>query len=202
MPPDISVVVPTHDRRVLLARTLRSICAQREVELEIIVVDDGSRDGTPAALATFGDPRVRSVRNETAQGVAAARNRGLEEAAAPWVAFCDDDDVWAPTKLAVQRAALSRVRGAQWSSTGAVTVDEALRLNGPAVHPPPDGDVARVMLVRNAVPGGASSVVAATSLVREVGAFDASLSVSADYDLWLRLSLGAPHAAVDHPLVA
>jgi glycosyltransferase involved in cell wall biosynthesis len=198
---ECSVVVPTHNRAHLLARTLRSVLAQHDVEVEVVVVDDGSRDATAEAVAAFGDARVRLLRNEQARGVASARNRGLAEAVAPFVAFCDDDDVWAPGKLAAQFDALERVAGAGWSSSGAVTVDEALRLHGPAVHPPPDGDVAATLLARNAIPGGASSVMARTSLVREVGGFDPTLSVSADFDLWTRLALASPHAGADEPLV-
>jgi glycosyltransferase involved in cell wall biosynthesis len=202
MPVDVTAVVPTHNRRELLGRTLQSIRAQRGVDVEIVVVDDGSNDGTAAAVNALADPRVRVLRNDVAQGVANARNRGLEAVSTPWVAFCDDDDLWAPTKLQEQLGAIARVPGAQWSSSGAVTVDDELRFNGPAVHPPPDGDVANDLLVRNAVPGGASSVLVATALVREVGGFDPSLSVSADFDMWTRLALASPHAQADLPLVA
>jgi glycosyltransferase involved in cell wall biosynthesis len=198
---ECSVVVPTHNRAHLVVRALRTVLAQRDVEVEVVVVDDGSRDDTAEAVAALGDSRVRLLRNERPLGVANARNRGIEAAVAPWVAFCDDDDVWAPGKLAAQTAALSRVAGAGWSSAGAVTVDEALHLSGPGVHPPADGDVASMLLVRNAIPGGASSVMARTALVRDVGGFDPALSVSADFDLWIRLALASPHAGADEPLV-
>src|SRR4051812_2077903 len=198
---DVTVVVPTHNRARLVRRTLASILAQQSADFEIVVVDDGSSDDTPATLAAVDDERLRMVRNDVPHGVSAARNRGLAAATAAWVAFCDDDDVWAPAKLRLQLAAVGRVQHALWSSAGAVAVDETLRINGPAMHPPPDGDVASTLLTRNLVPGGASSVLARTELVRELGGFDRTLSVSADFDLWIRLALAAPHAGVDEPLV-
>ena len=75
--PEVSVVIPTRDRSRLLALTLRSVLWQREVDLEVIVVDDGSSDGTAAMVAGLGDARVRLVRHDTPHGVAAARNRGM-----------------------------------------------------------------------------------------------------------------------------
>jgi glycosyltransferase involved in cell wall biosynthesis len=201
LPNDVTVVVPTHNRAMLVRRTLTSILAQRDVDLEVAVVDDGSRDATPETLTAIADPRVRVIRNEAAQGVSNARNRGLESTTAAWVAFCDDDDVWAPDKLRRQIDALTGRPDAVWSSAGAVAVDEQLHLNGPEMHPPPDGDVSPLLLARNLVPGGASSVVARTELVRELGGFDRTLSVAADFDLWIRLALAGPHAGVDEPLV-
>src|SRR4051794_32636077 len=104
----VTVVIPTHDRAALVPRAVRSALAQRDVELEVIVVDDGSRDATRevlGALAADG-ANVTVVRHDAPRGVATARNAGVERAAKPWVAFLDDDDVWAPTKLACQLAAI------------------------------------------------------------------------------------------------
>ena len=122
MAPEVSVVVPTHDRSRLLALTLRSILGQRGVDLEVIVVDDGSTDDTAEVVAGLGDDRVRLLRHDTPQGVAAARNYGIAEAAGGWLAFCDDDDLWAPDKLARQLHA-ARETGRAWAYAGAVKID-------------------------------------------------------------------------------
>src|SRR5438128_8506232 len=98
---DVTVVVPTKDRRQVLDVALRSILAQEGVDVRVVVVDDGSSDGTAAWLADL-DPRVEVVRHDTPTGAAAARNDGLDRVTTDWGAFCDDDDVWAPTKLAKQ----------------------------------------------------------------------------------------------------
>ena len=104
--PAISVVLPTHNRAGLLPRALASVLGQRcDEAFEVIVVDDGSDDGTAAYLAAIADPRLTLLRNETAQGAAAARNRGLAAAGAPVTAFLDDDDELLPGFLAASLAA-------------------------------------------------------------------------------------------------
>ena len=108
---DVSVVVPTRNRSALLALTLHSVFRQQDVDLEVIVVDDASADDTAAVLRTIADPRLRLIRHETSQGVSAARNRGAAQARGEWIAFLDDDDLWAPAKLALQLRA-ARASGA------------------------------------------------------------------------------------------
>ena len=103
--PAVSVVLPTYERRELVGER-RSVLAQSFSDLELIVVDDGSTDGTGESLAGV-DPRLRYVWQANA-GVAAARNRGLELARAPIVAFIDSDDAWLPDHLAVVTGLLAR----------------------------------------------------------------------------------------------
>ena len=116
MTAEITVVIPTHNRAQLMPKTLRSVLRQRGVELEVVVVDDGSSDATPEILQRIRDPRVRWLRHEEPQGVANARNLGFVAVDTPWVAFTDDDDLWAPDKLACQLAARRAAPWAQWSS--------------------------------------------------------------------------------------
>ncbi len=99
---DISVVVPTRNRSALLATTLRSALVQRGVDFEVLVVDEASTDDTLEVVDSFGDARIRVIRHTTAQGVSAARNHGVAEARGAWIAFLDDDDLWAPEKLELQ----------------------------------------------------------------------------------------------------
>jgi glycosyltransferase involved in cell wall biosynthesis len=99
---DVTVVIPTHNRKELLDRTLRSVLAQEDVDLSVVVVDDGSADGTEAFVQALADPRVSVVRHPEARGVSAARNTGIARATTTWLAFVDDDDLWAPTKLRAQ----------------------------------------------------------------------------------------------------
>jgi glycosyltransferase involved in cell wall biosynthesis len=192
----VSVVVPTRDRPRLVACTLRSVLAQRDVELEVIVVDDGSSP----PLATVEDPRVRLVRHTTSRGVSAARNAGIAVASGEWVAFCDDDDVWAPNKLAAQLSAAAEL-GASWVYTGDVTVDEDLRILGGG-PPLPPRQVVALLSRYNAVPGSASSVMIAAVLLASAGGFDTARVFAEDWDMWLRLARRAPPAAVSRPLVA
>ena len=201
--PQVSVVIPTRNRRALLERALASALRQRHVQVEVIVVDEASGDGTAAYLHDLGEPRVSTIRHEAPRGVAAARNEGLARASAPWIAFLDDDDIWAPDKLAAQLDAISVDAAARWSCVGAVDVDEDLGLLEPQLLPSHRAeDVVALVLAVNAIPGGGSGVLAETALVRSVGGFDEALSILADWDLWIRLALRSAVAEVDRALVA
>ena len=96
----VSVVLPTYDRAHTLRASIESLLEQRGVDFEVIVVDDGSRDDTPAVLASLRDPRLHALRIAHG-GVAAARNAGIAAARAPYVAFHDSDDIALPGRLAV-----------------------------------------------------------------------------------------------------
>lgn len=103
----ISVVIPTYNRKELLVRAVNSVLNQTWKDLEVLVVDDASTDGTEACLREqVTDPRVRYLRQERQQGACAARNRGVEEARGEWIAFQDSDDTWQTEKLAEQMAQL------------------------------------------------------------------------------------------------
>ena len=197
---DVSVVVPTRNRSALLALTLRSVLRQRDVDLELIVVDEASTDDTAAVLAAVGDSRLRVIRNDTAQGVSAARNRGAASARADWVAFLDDDDLWAPDKLARQLDAVGQ-SGAPWVYVGHVNVNMAHRVTGGGPPLPPD-ELLRQLPRHNVVPGGCSGVMVSKQGLLRAGRFDETLQPLADWDLWLRLAaIGLP-ACVPEPLIA
>jgi glycosyltransferase involved in cell wall biosynthesis len=196
----VSAVVPTHDRAHLLRETLHSISGQRDVELEIVVVDDGSPPGQVAAVVEqVGDDRIRLLRNESAEGVSAARNRGAAAARGVWIAFCDDDDVWAPDKLNQQLHAASD-RKPDWVYTGSVNVDVAGRVVGGTLPLPPS-QVVTLLPRRNVVPGGGSGVLVHRRLLESAGPFDARLRNTEDWDLWVRLSRLSTPRCVPAPLV-
>jgi glycosyltransferase involved in cell wall biosynthesis len=197
---EVTVVVPTRNRASMLGQALRSVAAQREVDLEAVVVDDGSTDATAALVSGMEDRRVRLIRHERPQGVSAARNRGIAEARGPWVAFLDDDDLWAPGKLASQLAAAKR-DGRAWAVTGAVSIDDRLRVL--AGEPPLEPERIVADLDRyNSVPAGASNVLVRADLLAATGGFDPALRHMADWDLWIRLGRTGPPATVPRPLLA
>ncbi len=113
--PAVTVVIPTRDRRELLLRTLDSVLRQEDVALDVVVVDDGGTDGSADAVENLQLPNVRVLRHQRSRGVSAARNAGLRTVTAPWVAFVDDDDLWAPTKLRAQLTSLEQRPDARWS---------------------------------------------------------------------------------------
>ena len=192
----VSVVVPTRNRLGMLACTVRSILAQRVVDFEVIVVDDGSTP--PVGIAA--DPRVQVMRHQTSRGVSAARNTGISRASGQWVAFCDDDDVWAPDKLRAELSAAEFARAA-WAYTGDITVDEQLHVIGGGPPPSPE-EVVRLLWRENVVPGSASGVVVAADALADVGGFDTTLQRTEDWDMWLRLARHGQPACVPRPLVA
>jgi glycosyltransferase involved in cell wall biosynthesis len=198
--PQVSVVIPTRSRSGLLALTLRGVLRQREVDFEVVVVDDGSTDDTAAMVMRLGDGRVRLLRHAHSLGVSAARNRGIADARGRWVAFLDDDDLWAPDKLARQlQAAHDTAR--DWVYTGAVVIDDALEVLGGAPPEPPER-VRELLLRYDAVPGGGSNVLVRRDTLTRVGPFDTRLRNTEDWEMWIRLAkLGAP-AWVCGPLVA
>ena len=192
--PDVTVVIPTRDRWTLLASAaLPAALGQEDVDVEVVVVDDGSSDETPERLAELTDPRLRTVRHAESRGVARARNAGVATARGKWLAFLDDDDVWSPRKLRLQLDA-AEAAGASFVYGGAAAVAEdrswlySLAPTDPAV-------LARTLLSRNVLWGGCSNVVARTELVRQAGGFDEELFQLADWDLWIRLTHAAPAAA-------
>jgi len=181
-----------------LAVTLTSVLSQRDVELEVVVVDDGSHDGTAEMVRALADPRVRVLRHERSGGVSAARNAGCRLLDTPWIAFCDDDDLWAPAKLAAQ---LDAVRdGARWCATGGVVVDADLRVVGHRRLAAADRLVERLQQ-GNVIPV-TSGVMVEAALLIDVGGFDPFLRVAEDWELWVRLARHSPLAVVDRPLVA
>ena len=197
--PDVSVVIPTRNRRDLLARALGTVLRQEGVAVEVFVVDEGSQDDTADFVRSLRDPRVTLICHETPKGVAVARNAGIARARAPWVAFLDDDDLWAPEKLATQLEAAARAN-ASWVCVGAVVVDPGLNVIS-CTRLLPEHNVER-LLSYNCIPGGGSGPMVRTALAREVGGFDVELSILADWDMWIRLFLHSAPAYVDRPLVA
>jgi glycosyltransferase involved in cell wall biosynthesis len=198
--PDIAVIIPTRGRSQLLGTTLDCALYQIGVDVEVIVVDDGSTDDTAALLKRHDDGRLRVLRNDTPKGVSAARNRGIVHARSRWIAFLDDDDLWAPDKLSAQLEA-AEAAGRGWVYTGDVNVDRDLRVLSGA--PPPDPDeVVRSLARYNSIPAGASNVVVRADYLERVGVFDPDLRRTEDWDLWIRLARDGPPACVRRPLVA
>jgi glycosyltransferase involved in cell wall biosynthesis len=190
----VTVVIPTKDGWPTVERTIASALAQRDVELELVVIDDGSTDGTADRVKALGDERLTIVRHAEPRGPAGARNAGLARARGAWTAFLDHDDLWSPDKLRSQLDA-AEVAGASFAFSAAITVDEGLR---PIRYDPAPQTVGLLpdLLKHNSIPGGGSNVVARTDLLRRLGGFDEGLFYLADWDLWIRLAEVASAARV------
>jgi glycosyltransferase involved in cell wall biosynthesis len=199
--PEVSVVIPTRNRWPMLStHALPSALAQEGVELEIVVVDDASDDGTADRVEAVGDPRIRVVRNEVNRRLPASRNVGATTARGTWLAFLDDYDLWAPRKLRAQLDVASAT-GATWVYAQCIVVDgEGRPLD---IHPFPEpGELGALLRGGNHVPGGGSNVIVRADTFREAGGFDEGLRFFEDWDLWLRLVQVTPPATCPELLVA
>ena len=197
MPPLVSVIIPTHNRRELVRDAVASALDQRDVAVDVIVIDDGSHDGTAVALQQF-TARIR-YRWQRQRGVAAARNAGARMAEADWLAFLDSDDLWRPDKLARQLAYHAARPALRASQTGEVWIRNGVRVNPCRHHRKPDGDIFVPSVARCVV--SPSAVLLQRALFESLGGFDESLPVCEDYELWLRLGIREPLGLLDLPLV-
>jgi glycosyltransferase involved in cell wall biosynthesis len=210
--PKVSVVIPTYNRAAKVGNAIASVLAQTVPDLEVIIVDDGSSDDTGKILAeTFGD-RIRYYAQAN-QGASAARNKGIEEARAEWIAFLDSDDLWEKEKLEWQFKALerfgpeclgcytdTRLFNHPETRTLFELAEESYKHEGMmGVNP----DVLR-LLVR---PGGAgmvvhlSSLLARTDVVRKTGGFNSQLLYSEDSEFMFRLAMLTGFCYVNRPLI-
>lgn len=206
--PRVSVVIPCYNAEAYIGATIESVMAQGVDDLEIIVVDDGSHDGSVQRVRS-AFPAVRVVQQPN-QGVAAARNHGLRLARGEWIAFVDADDIWLPGKLAAQFAQLQAAPECRmsytawhvWPSSAALPEAALLRQLERDAHDRarwlgPSGWIYPQLLLDCVV--WTSTVLAHRSLFDEVGVFDTDLRVGEDYDLWLRASRVTPILRVAHP---
>ena len=185
-PPRVSVVIATHNRAGLLPRAVASVLAQTWTDFELLIVDDGSTDGTPGAVARFADDRIRSFRHARNGGQSKALNTGIGHARGDYVAFLDDDDEWLPGKLAAQAALLD----AAPSGVGLVycwhdELDEDGRRIGTA-RLTLRGDIFEHVLALH-VPASPSSWLVRGAAARSVGGFDEGLHRAKDVEFVSRL---------------
>lgn len=199
--PLVSVVMPAWNAERWVARAVDSALAQDHEPKEVIVVDDGSTDGTPGVLARYGR-RIRVVRQPN-RGLPAARNAGLHAARGELVAFLDADDRWLPGKLAAQVALMRERPELGFCATEAWLEDEAGRRLGRwrDEGPLPGRTFLETLFARNAaVAGSGSAVMVRRELALAVGGFDETLPALEDVDMWMRLAAVAAYACVPEPL--
>jgi Glycosyl transferase family 2 len=201
--PRVSVIVATHNYGRFLAESVGSALTQDRVDLEVIVVDDGSTDTTEAVMGRLcSDQRVRLLRQEH-RGPGAARNRALAMSSSPHVAMLDADDAWMPDKLFRQLAVLEAdpAIGLVYTDSLVIHADgrpQRRHFGAASGHRPRVGWVLPELAMSNFI--STSTVVVRRPLLDEVGAYDESLQVCEDWDLWLRMAARAPLAFVDAPL--
>jgi glycosyltransferase involved in cell wall biosynthesis len=193
--PRCTVVLPTYNRLRTLPRAVASVLAQEMADFELIVVDDGSSDGTIAWLATQTDPRLRVIAPGRNQGVSVARNLGLAAATAPVVAFLDSDDVYRPNRLSVPLGVLEAQPDVAFTLSSA---QKQMR-DGHHVALLPDvklaGAALEWALVCDLVGVETSSVTVRTDAARAAGGFCEVLRRTEDREFLIRV---AQHSATSH----
>lgn len=190
----VSVVIPAFDAEATIGAAVSSVLWQTYRDFEVVVVNDGSRDATPAIASSFPEP-VRVVDQENA-GVAAARNRGVAEAQGELIAFCDADDVLLPRHLEALVAVYDRAGGiatsnCYWLYPGGI---DAARTRYKGRFPGPERQRLAI-LEQNFV---STMSLFPKALVDEIGPFDTELQVAEDWDFWLRAIYGG-HAIALQP---
>ncbi len=201
----VTVITPTYGRPELLARAVASAVAQRDVDVEVHVVANPDEDPLTHEVLERWPAHARLVPWRGRENAGVKRDHALAGVTTEWVAFLDDDDLWAPDNLAEQLDALDAAPECSWSCGGSLHVDEDLRPLA-AAHPPDPEYLHDRLLAANVIPGGVGGVVVRSELARRVGGFGGPdpeatpLRVSEDWDLWIRLSARSSIATVDRPL--
>jgi len=193
----ISVVIPTFNRISLVARAIDSVLKQSLNPYEIIVVDDGSDDGTSEMI----NNKYKSIKliQQQNNGVSAARNNGIKHAKGDWIGLLDSDDEWTEKKLENQANKLIKTPEYDFCHTNEIWIRNGVRVNQRKKHEKYGGyifdkclDICRI---------SPSSVLFRKNILDHIGWFDSQLPVCEDYDLWLRITSEYRILFIDEPLI-
>jgi hypothetical protein len=202
--PAVSIVLPTFNRLRFLRLAVESVLVQTFHDWELLIADDGSDEQTRGYLGALSDRRIKVLWLAHCGNPASVRNAALAEAGGQYVAFLDSDDLWFPTKLEIQVAALASDFERRWNYSGYSCIDAH---GNPRRHPGGTPWRAYEGRIFEQVLSYQADIVTATVMVQRelllaVGGFDVQLPVQEDYDLWLRLALLSDAGVLDRPLVA
>ncbi len=200
----LSIIIPVYNRRELLSEALESVLNQTEKPHEIIVADDGSRDGSEEAareiLGKTGENLRWKVLKMSHTGLAGrVRNRAVAASEGNWIAFLDSDDLWAPEKLARQTALARENRDLRLIHTREVWLRKGKVVSQKTQTHRREGDVYEDSLGKCII--GPSTVMIRRDLWEESGGFREDLEIAEDYELWIRITARDPVGYIDEPLV-
>ena len=193
----VSVIIPTFNRINLIVRAIESVLKQTYKVFEIIVIDDGSTDGT-YELIKKSYPKV-FIYHQKNKGVSAARNMGLTLARGTWIAFLDSDDEWISKKIECQINALNQSKEYLICHTNEIWIRNGIRVNQMKKHQKYGGFIFEKSL--DICRMSPSSVMISKTIFDEIGFFDESLKICEDYDFWLRISSKFPVLFLDEMLI-
>ncbi len=196
--PKVSVIIPTYNRLPMLKEAVDSVLSQDFEDFELIVVDDGSTDGTGEEIKKYGG-RVRLFQSSENRGVSAARNKGILHARGKYVAFLDSDDLWVKGKLKIQVSFLDDNPQYPLCYTDEIWIRKGKRVNPRVRHAKYSGWIFEKCLPLCII--SPSSAMMKKTLFSKVGLFDEVLPVCEDYDFWLRVSARFPVFFINRRLI-
>ncbi|NEQ65644.1 MAG: glycosyltransferase [Symploca sp. SIO2D2] len=195
----ISVILPVYNGEQTIRETIRSVLNQTCQDFELIIINDGSEDGTLEIIEPIQDPRIKVLSYSNA-GPNPSRNRGLVEAKGEYIAFIDADDLWTSDKLASQLQALQAHPQAAVAYSWTDYIDASGQFLRRGSHMSLTGDVLRHLLLMNFLESGSNPLIRQEALAT-VGGFDESLTHGEEWDMWLRLAAQYQFVAVPSPQV-
>lgn len=196
MKPLVSVIIPTYNRGHVLKRAIDSVLGQTFKNFEILVINDGSTDGTDKILEEYQYVRVT---NSSQMGVSHARNLGIRQSKGKWICFLDSDDEWLPEKLALQLRKATLEPQSPLIHGDEIWIRNGVRVNPMKKHQKKGGDVFEDALKLCCI--SPSTVMIRKDLFDEVGFFREDFPVCEDYDLWLKITARYSVAYVDDFLI-
>jgi glycosyltransferase involved in cell wall biosynthesis len=197
--PLISVIIPVFNGETTIQETIESVLNQTIKDLELLVINDGSQDGTVEIIERIPDSRIQIFSYPNA-GQSTSRNRGIELAKGDYISFIDADDLWTPDKLEAQLNALQANSKAAVAYSWTDWINESSQLLGKGSYNTEQGEVFAKLLLNDFVANG-SNVLIRRDALTEVGGFDSSVTPAEDWDLWLRLAARYEFVAVRSPQI-
>ena len=192
----ISIIIPAYNAQKYIKQTIQSVLQQTYTDWELIIINDGSTDGTLEEVSNFSDSRLK-IFNFPNAGVAISRNRGMSQASGEYIAFLDADDLWTSDKLISQLSALQANPEAAVAYSWVDYIDESGKFLYAGIHTRVNRNSYEQLLVRNILENGSNPLIK-TEACRDVGNFEQSLTPAEDWDFYVRLA--KKYAFVNVPL--
>jgi glycosyltransferase involved in cell wall biosynthesis len=198
-PPLISVIIPIYNAEKTIKETIHSILNQTFQNFEIIIIDDGSLDGSMKIVSEINDPRIR-IFSQSNRGAAAARNKGFSVSRGERIAFLDADDLWEPEKLKTESNSLDCYPEADVAYCWVDMFDQIKDIRNPFVYSKAQGNILKQILTADIIQGGSNALIRRQAL-EAVGGFDESLKSGECWDVHIRLAKQFQYVLVPKPYV-
>lgn len=192
--PKVSVIICVYNGEHTIGRAIESVLKQTFTAFELLIINDGSRDGTLEVISQYTDRRIQVFSYANA-GLATSRNRGLAIATGDYISFLDADDLWSSDKLESQLRVLEETPEAAVAYSWVDRIDEGDRVICPGGHHTATGDVLANLLLADITDSGSNALIRSAAL-REVGNYEESMRSGQDWDMAIRLAARYQFAVV------